>query len=114
METATTFSKRSTTKDPATIRLLWYIFAGSRGGLNRTRIIDLLMKRPYNMNQLSEALGLNYRAVQHHVGVLEKNNLVCKAGERYGILYFISTYLEYNLEAFQDMRSKILQCSIVN
>ena len=114
METATNFSKGSATQDPATKRLLWFIFAGSRGGPNRIRIIDLLMKRPYNMNQLTEALGLNYRAIQHHVEVLEENNLVSKAGDWYGKLYFISTYLERNLEAFQDVRSKILQYSIVN
>lgn len=114
MEPATNFSKRSTTQDPATKRLLWYIFAGSRGGPNRIRIIDLLMKRPYNINQLTEALGLNYRAVQHHVEVLEENNMVSKAGDWYGRLYFISTYLECNLEGFQDLRSKISQSSIVN
>lgn len=59
------------------------------------------------MNQLAEALGLDYKAVQHHVGVLEKNNMVTRAGEKYGVLYFISNYLEANLEAFSEVRAAI-------
>ena len=88
-------------------RLLWYLFAGSRGGNNRIRIIDLLKERPYNMNQLAEALGLDYKAIQHHIMVLEKNNLVSKIGEKYGVVYFISNYLEVNIEAFNEIKSKI-------
>lgn len=87
-------------------RLLWYLFAGSRGGNNRIRIIDLLKERPYNMNQLAEALGLDYKAIQHHIMVL-KNNLVSKIGEKYGVVYFISNYLEVNIEAFNEIKSKI-------
>ena len=93
--------------DPEAKRLLWFLFAGSRGGENRIRIIDLLKDQPYNMNQLAEALGLDYKAVQHHVGVLEKNNMVTKAGEKYGVLYFVSNYLEANVEAFKEVRAAI-------
>jgi DNA-binding transcriptional ArsR family regulator len=93
--------------DPNAKRLLWYIFAGSKGGDNRIKIIDLLKERPYNINQLAEVLGLDYKAVQHHITVLEKNNLVGKMGEKYGILYFISNYLEVNIEAFNEIKSKI-------
>ncbi len=74
--------------DPEAKRLLWYLFAGFRGGENRIRIIDLLKKQPYNINQLAEVLGVDYKAVQHHIGVLEKNNLVTKVGQKYGVLYF--------------------------
>jgi DNA-binding transcriptional ArsR family regulator len=93
--------------DPYAKRLLWYLFAGSRGGENRIRIIDLLKDRPCNMNQLAEALGVDYKAAQHHIGVLEKNNMVSKAGEKYGVLYFISNYLEANIEAFNEVRATI-------
>ena len=84
----------------------------SRGGENRIRIIDLLKGQPYNMNQLAEALGLDYKAVQHHVGVLEKNNMVTRAGEKYGVLFFISNYLEANVEAFNEVRAASTRRSI--
>ena len=75
--------------DPEAKRLLWYLFAGSRGGENRIRIINLLKDHPYNMNQLAEAMNIDYKAVQHHITVLEKNNMVSRAGEKYGVLYFV-------------------------
>jgi DNA-binding transcriptional ArsR family regulator len=93
--------------DRETKRLLWYLFAGSRGGENRIRIIDLLKEKPHNINQLAEILGVDYKGVQHHIGVLEKNNIVTKLGEKYGVLYFISNYLEANLEAFNEVRAAI-------
>jgi DNA-binding transcriptional ArsR family regulator len=93
--------------DPEAKRLLWFLFAGSRGGENRIRIIDLLKEQPHNMNQLAEALGVDYKAVQHHIGVLEKNNMVTKIGEKYGVLYFISNYLEANIEALNEVRAAI-------
>ncbi len=93
--------------DPSAKRLLWFLFAGSRGGDNRMKIIDLLKERPYNINQLSESLGLDYKAIQHHILVLQKNNIITKMGEKYGALYFISNYLEANIEAFNEIKSKI-------
>ena len=93
--------------DPDARRLLWFLFAGSRGGENRIRIIDLLKEQPYNMNQLAEAMGLDYKAIQHHIRVLEKNNMVTRQGEKYGVLYFISNYLEHNIEAFDEVKAAI-------
>jgi DNA-binding transcriptional ArsR family regulator len=91
--------------DPDAKRLLWFLFAGSRGGENRIRIIDLINERPHNMNQLAEVMGVDYKAVQHHIGVLEKNNMIIRTGEKYGVLYFISNYLEANIEAFNEVKA---------
>ena len=93
--------------DPDARRLLWFLFAGSRGGENRIKIIDFLKKRPYNINQLADALGVDYKLVQHHIGVLERNNMVTKTGEKYAVLYFISNYLEANIEAFNEIQAAI-------
>ena len=93
--------------DPDAKRLLWFLFAGSRGGENRIRIINLLKQRPYNINQLADALRVDYKLVQHHIGVLERNNMVTKTGEKYGILYSISNYLEANIEAFNMIYAAI-------
>lgn len=93
--------------DPYVKRLLWFVFAGSRGGLNRLRIIKAIRERPLNTNQLANELGLDYKAIQHHMNVLEKNNLVAKEGEKYAVTYFISTFLEVNMESFDEITSKL-------
>ena len=59
--------------DPDAKRLLWFIFAGSRGGLNRLRIISTLKENPLNTNQLAKSLGLDYKAILHHIQILEQN-----------------------------------------
>jgi predicted transcriptional regulator len=93
--------------DPTARRLLWYLFAGSKGGENRIKIINLLQDTPLNINRMADVLDLDYKAVQHHVDVLEKNNLVSHMGEKYGIMYFVSNYLESNMDTFNEIITKI-------
>lgn len=93
--------------DPDAKRLLWFVFAGSRGGLNRLKIISKVRENPYNINQLAKELGLDYKAVQHHIRVLEKNNLIASVGEKYGVAYFVSTFLEVNMESFEEIERKL-------
>ena len=93
--------------DPDAKRLLWFVFAGSRGGLNRLKIISKLKENPFNTNQLAKEMGLDYKAIQHHIRVLEKNNMITKVGEKYNVTYFISTYLEVNMGAFEAIEGKL-------
>ena len=93
--------------DPDAKRLLWFVFAGSRGGLNRLKIISKLRENPFNTNQLAKEMGLDYKAIQHHIRVLEKNNMITKVGEKYNVTYFILTYLEVNMEAFEEIEGKL-------
>ncbi len=45
--------------DPDIIRLLWFLLAGTRGGDNRIKILDLLLKNPLNINKISKILNLS-------------------------------------------------------
>ena len=93
--------------DPDIIRLLWFLFAGTRGGDNRIRILDILIINPLNINKISEELQLDYKTIQHHMRILEKNNLITKMGDKYGILYFISNYMEKNIESYYNIKKKL-------
>ena len=93
--------------DPDAKRLLWFVFAGSRGGITRLKIISKLKENPLNTNQLAKELSLDYKAIQHHIRVLEKNNMITKVGEKYGVAYFLSTFLEVNLETFEEIERKL-------
>ena len=88
-------------------RLLWFVFAASKGGLNRLKIISKLKENPLNTNQLAKELDLDYKAIQHHIKVLEKNNMITKVGEKYGITFFISSFLEVNMESFEEVESEL-------
>ena len=93
--------------DPISKRLLWFLFAGSRGGLNRIKIVSVIRETPLNANQLAKELGLDYKAIQHHIRVLEKNNIITRTGEKYGVTYFISTFLEVNMKSFDEIVQKL-------
>jgi DNA-binding transcriptional ArsR family regulator len=79
-------------------QVLWWLIGGSRGGRNRLRILRTLETRPMNTNQLSEALDLNYKTVEHHLDVLEENDIVTTEGGDYGKLYFLSERLQRNMD----------------
>ena len=88
-------------------RLLLYVFTGTRGGYTRLKIISLLSERPLNTNQLASEMDLDYKAIQHHIVVLEKNNLVTKLGEKYGAIFHLSNYLEANILALDEVVTKL-------
>ncbi len=56
-----------------------------------------------NLNQLAEALGVDYRTAMHHIGILKSNSLVVSQGEKYGMMYFLSPRLEAGIELFLDV-----------
>ncbi len=93
--------------DRQTRKLLLYLFTGTRGGFTRLRIIMLLIDRPFNTHQLSKEMGLDYKAIQHHMKVLEKNNLVTKVGEKYGAIFHLSNFLEINIRALDEAIEKL-------
>ncbi len=88
-------------------QLLWWIIAGSDGGLNRARIIHQLHDQPSNANQLAEILKLDYKTIRHHIDVLEKNNLITSMGQKYGKMYFLSNLLDENFDVFEEIWVKI-------
>ena len=99
------FEKRKT--DKQTRKLLFYLFTSTRGGFTRLRIIMSLIEKPCNTHQLSQELDLDYKAIQHHMKVLEKNNMVSKIGEKYGAIFHLSNFLEMNLCALDEVIDKL-------
>lgn len=93
--------------DPYAKRLLWFVFVGSRGGVNRLKLVSILKENPLNANQLAKELGLDYKAILHHIGVLEKNNIITKVGEKYNVTYFVSNFLEVNMDSFNEIAEKL-------
>lgn len=90
-------------------RILWYLIAGSRGGANRARIIEILNDRPYNVNQLSQELNLDYKTIKHHIKVLEDHNIIVMSTgkKKYGSLYFLSNRMEEEYSLFLEILNKI-------
>jgi len=94
--------------DPAFRRLLYYLLAGTRGGLSRLLILRHLKQTPVNANKLSVDLKLDYKTIQHHLGILEQNALIVSSQKgQYGAVYFISPYLESEFSILDEIWAKV-------
>ncbi len=95
-------------KSPLQTKIVfWGLFVGSKGAPNRIRIISVLRNMPRNRNQLSIELDLDYKNIEHHLKILEKNNLVIKTGNRYGLTYCVSPLFDYNEIIFDEIVDKL-------
>lgn len=88
-------------------RVIWWLIVGTKGGVNRAKILRALHERPYNANQLSEVLGLDYKTIRHHLKVLLENKVITEAGVGYGMVYFLSEGMEGEYEVFKDYLDKV-------
>ncbi len=94
--------------DPRFKRVLWYLIASTKGGINRAKIVDLINSRPTNANQIASELKLDYKTVLHHLKVLLENGLIITDNkEAYGATYFLTPLMEKNLESFKEILAKI-------
>lgn len=76
-----------------TKRLLFWLLEGTKGGPTRIQLLSLLAKKPMNMRQLALAADLDYKTVEHHVRLLEKNLIIEPMGSGYGKMYIVSDLL---------------------
>ncbi|MDO5852181.1 MAG: winged helix-turn-helix domain-containing protein [Methanobacteriaceae archaeon] len=88
-------------------RILWYLIAGTKGGVNRAKIINSLHDQPYNLNQLSKVLDVDYRTIMHHIKILKENQVVLSVGKKYGALYYLTDQMEENYNEFKKIWDKI-------
>jgi DNA-binding transcriptional ArsR family regulator len=89
-------------------RRLWHLIAGTRGGVNRAKIIWLLHDRPANANSIAGHLGLDYKTVRHHLDVLRANDVVMSTGvgNGYATMYSLSPRLQTHFEEFLEIWSR--------
>ena len=88
-------------------KALWYLFAGSRGGVNRVRIVRELAERPRNANKLAEALAVDYSTITHHLDMLEEHDVVEPSDHEYGKLYFLTDRFERHEETFERIADEV-------
>ena len=86
-----------------TKKLFCLLLIGSRGSETRIRIMSVLRKRQSNRNQLATELGIDYKGIQHHIKILEGNNLVKKLGDQYGLTYCVSALFENSEDVFDEI-----------
>lgn len=83
-------------------RELTNLLIGRKGGKTTIMIIDQLLSKPYNANELSKILKLDYKTITHHINIIHEHRYVEKEQLENCNLYYPSKKLfncldEYNL-----------------
>ncbi len=87
--------------------ILWSIIAGTRGGVNRAKILNLVKDNPLNANKIATVLNLDHKTVVHHVKILSKNELIIKAEKDYGAEYQLTQIMKENQNVLKEIMEKI-------
>lgn len=103
----TTLIARFTPTTQQMEKALWYLFAGSRGGTNRVRIVKELRDRPRNANELADELDVDYNTITHHLDMLTEHDVVEPSEHDYGKMYFLTDRFQRHSETFEQIASKV-------
>jgi len=87
--------------------ILWMFVAGTRGGANRARILNLVKDTPMNAHKIAKSLNLDHKTVSHHLKILSKNDLVEKSEKTYGAEYQLSQIMQDNQNILSEIMEKI-------
>ena len=83
------------------------LFDGSRGGVNRVRIVRELSDRTQHANELAETLDVDYNTITHHIEMLHEHDVVEPSEHDYGKLYFLTDRFEQYSETFEQIASEV-------
>jgi predicted transcriptional regulator len=87
--------------------VLYWLIANSLGGYNRGRIIEEIIQKPQNANELSKNLNIEYKTIRYHLKVLEDNGVITSVGGGYGKTYFPTDNFKTNMIDFTEIWDKI-------
>ena len=65
---------------------LLYLIVGRKGGKTTIRILDKILMKPYNKNQLANQLNLDYNTITHHIKIIESYDYITEV--RFENIYY--------------------------
>ncbi|MCE8425879.1 MAG: winged helix-turn-helix transcriptional regulator [Candidatus Methanoperedens sp.] len=60
-------------------------------------ILNKLADKPYNVNQLAEALNIDYQTTSHHLDVLANNGIITIESDEYCRIYLLYKDMEADM-----------------
>ncbi|MFB5598406.1 MAG: ArsR/SmtB family transcription factor [Nitrosopumilaceae archaeon] len=88
--------------------ILLSLIYGTKGGINRAKILNMIYEKPQNINQIALELKVDYKTVQHHIKILTKNGMIEKNPEtRYAANYTLTPIMKENIFSLKEILEKI-------
>ena len=82
-------------------RELSNLLIGRKGGRTTIMIIDKLLLKPYNANELSKILNLDYKTIVHHINIIHAHKYIEKEELENCILFYPINKLFNCLEEYK-------------
>lgn len=89
--------------------VLTTLLMGRKGGKTTIEILDELLIRPRNINQLAKILNKDYNTIRYHINMVFKCELVTKGDEGYGNLYYPSNKFIKSLNEYEEIKKCLLE-----
>ncbi|AMD18467.1 hypothetical protein TL18_07765 [Methanobrevibacter sp. YE315] len=83
------------------------LIVGRKGGKTTTKIIDQILTKPYNINQLSNMLNLDYKTITYHIEIIYEHKYVEKEEFKNCTLYYPSKKLFNCLDEYKLIKEFI-------
>ena len=83
------------------------IIACRKGGKTTLKIIDELLEKPQNANQLSKKLKLNYNTITHHIKIINDHEYIIKTEFNKQYYYYPSKKLLNNMQEYKNIKTFI-------
>ena len=80
------------------------LIVGRDGGKTTIRIIDKILTKPYNKNQLAKALKLDYNTITHHINIMTNHEYILKLKFENTFYYHPSDKLIKSLDEYNLIR----------
>lgn len=88
-------------------RELYNLIAIRSGGANTIRIIDEILIKPKNANQISKILNLDYKTVTYHLNIICNHDYLTKEKFDNNYSYFPSDKLIRNLDEYNNIKMSL-------
>ena len=86
---------------------LYSMLMGSDGGRTRMKIIDEILIKPCNANQLSKRLKLDYKTITYHLDIICGHRYMTREKFEKKTYYYPGDRLIKNIEEYIDIRKQI-------
>ena len=88
-------------------RELYNLMATRSGGRNTIRIIDEILDKPKNANQIANKLNLDYKTVTYHLDIICGHDYLTREQFGRSYSYFPSDKLIRNIDEYYKIRESL-------
>ena len=82
---------------------------GREGGKTSILILDLILQKPYNRNQLAKQLGLDYNTINYHIKIMCNHDYITAEKFEKSVFYYPTEKFNKVHEEYKLLKEYVLR-----